>query len=98
MEAQLRSEVLHSEEQRALIEFLKQALETQVDKATDDASLLAAFAQAQADADPKKREAMRLQLAAHKQVLERLQPEETREAEGLQLELNNPWAQRKCRA
>lgn len=95
LEVQLRSEVLHSEEQRALIESLKQALETQVGKVTDDASLLAAFAQAQADADRSKREAMRLQaaltsqLAAHEQALERLQHEETLQAEGLQQELNN---------
>jgi len=95
LEAQLRSEVLHSEEQRALIESLKQALETRVGKVANDASLLAAFTQAQAEADQSKREAARLQaalttqLTAHKQALERLQREETLQAEGLQQELSN---------
>lgn len=95
LEAQLRSEVLHSEEQRALIESLKQALEIRVGKVANDAGVLAAFTQAQAEADQSKREAARLQaalttqLTAHQQALERLQREETLQAEGLQQELSN---------
>ena len=95
LEAQLRSEVLHSEEQRALIESLKQALETRVGKVAENASVLAALAQAQADADQSKLEAAKLQatltaaLASHEQTLEKLQQEEMRQTQALQQKIHS---------